>query len=703
MDTLLKNIYSRLVAGFLVVFLSACSGGSGSSVSVSDSPDDGVTSRLITSSGTTTTLGTRRLLSQTSTPVTDNAGALWQRYERPADYPNVYKPPLQFITLKSGKKLGVRVGIPADIYGKAVPGGFPAILMQTAYRNDAANMLAFFIPSGASLVIGGADIYMIKRGYVTVTVDILGSGVSDGVINLISPEEQVAYGEVVDWVKQQSWSNGKIGLAGTSYLGITSLLTAAQRDPAVKAAFVDVPMGDAWRGIVGTGGMLNGVFVSVWLQITQMLSVANGPAISANPQYADQITAANKEHVRSIEEFYLPLFNRALSGELGYGNDDGDFWSVRSPIERAADIQVPTFVIGSTNDLFQRDEPLLHEQLKRNVTSKLLIVPGAHFESIVTAMFNTDKAPEDGAPSSVFLLLQWFDKYLKGIDTGAERMPNVTQFVSGYGENGASRFTTSSDWPHPQLSPQRLYLHGDMSLSANSPASAEATHTVTEPRPPSVKTGKSSDGNLLQIVVTPNDGSNLSISMLQWTLGINLPTMPFFNDNNTVDQIQSALNFETAPLSADYYINGPMQADIWMSSTATEAALSVRVADVAPDGTALPISNGLMSAAYRAVDESRSRYIKGEMIQPWHPFTSTSALPVTPGEIIKVPVEIFPNAALIRKGHKLRVSISASNQAQGIWTTSAQARANGGVTTIYNDSSHPSSVLLPFVPSSVLN
>lgn len=703
MDTLLKNFCLRLAAGFLVVFLSACSGGSGSGSSTVAVTDDGVTSRLLAGSGTTTTLGTRRLLSQANTPVTDTAGMPWKRYERPADYPNVYKPPLQFITLKSGKKLGVRVGMPADISGKPVPGGFPAIVMQTAYRNDAANMLAFFIPSGASLVIGGADIFMIKRGYVTVTVDIPGSGVSDGVINLISLEEQATYGEVVDWVKQQSWSNGKIGLAGTSYLGITSLLTAAQRDPAVKAAFVDVPMGDAWRGIVGTGGMLNGVFVSVWLQITQTLSVANGPAIAANPQYADQITAANKEHVRSIDEFYLPLFNKAYSGELGYGNDDGNFWSDRSPIERAKDIQVPTFVIGATNDIFQRDEPLIYEQLKRNVTSKLLIVPGAHFESIVTAMFNTDKAPEDGAPSSVFLLLQWFDKYLKDIDTGADKMPNVTQYVNGYGENGASRFITSTDWPHPQIAPQRLYLHGDMSLSANSPASAEPTHTVAEPRAPSVKTGKSSDGNLMQIVVTPNDGSNLSMSMLQWTLGINLPTMPYFNDNTTVDKAQSALNFDTAPLNADYYINGPMQADIWMSSTATEAALSVRVADVAPDGTALPISNGLMSAAYRAVDESRSRYIKGEMIQPWHAFTSASALPVTPGEIVKVPVEIFPNAALIRKGHKLRISISASNQAQGIWTTPAQARANGGITTIYNDASHPSSIVMPYVPTSTLN
>ncbi|MFX8312588.1 CocE/NonD family hydrolase C-terminal non-catalytic domain-containing protein, partial [Acinetobacter baumannii] len=88
----------------------------------------------------------------------------------------------------------------------------------------------------------------------------------------------------------------------------------------------------------------------------------------------------------------------------------------------------------------------------------------------------------------------------------------------------------------------------------------------------------------------------------------------------------------TAPMTADFYFNGPLEADIWMSSTSTAAELSVRLDDVGPDGTVSPITNGLMSAAFRAVDETRSRYLKGERIQPWHPFTVNSMLPVTPGE-----------------------------------------------------------------------
>ncbi len=72
-----------------------------------------------------------------------------------------------------------------------------------------------------------------------------------------------------------------------------------------------------------------------FITLTQGLSVANAQAISKYPQYADQIKAAKK-------------------------------------------IKVPTFIIGGTNDIFQRDEALLYEQVKRNASAKLVLLPGAH-------------------------------------------------------------------------------------------------------------------------------------------------------------------------------------------------------------------------------------------------------------------------------------------------------------------------------------
>jgi putative CocE/NonD family hydrolase len=652
--------------------------------------------------GPTTTLGTRGSLSQANPAVTDNPSGYWVDYSRAEEYPKAVTLPLQFITLKSGQKLAVLVSVPADAKGKPVAGAFPAILTQTAYRIDVGQLLGSVVTKGNTLLIGGQDDFMIKRGYISVAVDAYGSGMSDGQAALLGATEQGAYGEAVDWITQQSWFNGNLGLAGTSYLGITSLFTASQQSAAVKAVFAQVPMGDAYRGTVGVGGLLNAEFISLWLPLTQSLSVANDIAIKMNPAYADQIKAANQEHINSIDSWYLPTVGNSLAGLTGYATDDGDFWSTRSPLEQAAKIKVPTFIVGGTNDIFQRDEPLLYEQIKKNATTKLLIVKGAHVQSVLASQKDNNNSTANGAPPAESLMLQWFDQYVRGMPVNAASLPTVTQFVQGYGILG-DKFASTTDWPHPQATAQRLYLRGNMSLSTTPPLLPEATHTIAEPTAAVVTYGKSDSGNTVTAKVTINDGSDCSSSIVQWSLGISgLLPKGCYTDSNTVEKSQKALVYQTSPLAADMYINGPMQADIWVSTTKTEAVVAVRIDDVDVWGNATPISTGLLSASYRAVDTSRSRYINGVMVQPWHAFTAASKQAVVPGQPMLVPVEVFPAAALIRKGHKLRIAISSSNQAQGVWATPQQAQANGNVSTIYNDPRYPSSLVVPLVPASVL-
>lgn len=670
----------------------------------------GLTAALLAAGATslaiaqTTTLGTRGATSVSTPAITTNAGSTWAEYKRAEDHPDSVTLPLQFITTPAGQKLAVLVSVPADASGKPVPGQFPAILTQTAYRIDLGQLLGTVLGTGNTLLVGGQDRFMNRRGYISVAVDVMGSGMSSGEAQLLGAAEQEGYAAAVDWVTQQPWFNGKLGLAGTSFLGITSLLTAQQQHPAVKAVFAQVPMGDAYRGTVGIGGLLNAQFISIWLPLTHSLSVGNSTAIKNNPEFADQIAAANQQHIASVDSWYLPTVNNSLAGQRGYASDDGDFWATRSPLEGASKIKVPTFIVGSANDIFQRDEPLLYEQIKRNANTKLVVLKGAHLQSVVSASAGADNLTSKGAPGSASLMLQWFDQYLKGMNTGASTLPNVTQFVEGYGALGTTRYARATDWPHPQMTPQRMYLRGNMSLSAQKPTVTEPSHTIVEPKAPVITYAKSDDGTTVKSKVTLNDGSDCSSSYVQWTLGMGglLPKLCYTN-SATVEREQKALIFETPTLTSDLYLNGPIQADIWMSTTRPDAAVAVRVDSVDIFGKATPISTGLMSATYRAVDPSRSRFVKGVMIQPWHPFTEASRLPVVAGQPMLVPVEVFPAAALIRKGNKLRIAISASNQAMGVWPTPQQERANGNVSTIYNDPARPSSVVLPVVPASALN
>ena len=117
----------------------------------------------------------------------------------------------------------------------------------------------------------------------------------------------------------------------------------------------------------------------------------------------------------------------------------------------------------------------------------------------------------------------------------------------------------------------------------------------------------------------------------------------------------------------------------------------------------MALTNGLLAATSRAVNIERSRYLDGQMIQPYHYLTEETVSPMNPGEVIKMQIEIFPTSAIIRKGHRLRVSISPSNQAQGVMNYAQQDSAINGVTIIHNSSEHPSSVVFPLVPVSALN
>ena len=653
----------------------------------------------------TTTLGTRGTLAAPNPAMTANAGASWPAtaYTRGPDHPRAVTLPLRFIPLSSGKQLAVLVSMPADFLGIPRSGRYPVVLTQTAYRIDVGQFLGVFTPAGGNtLLIGGLDQFMVRRGYVTVAIDAHGTGMSGGVTQLIGEEEQQAYREAVEWVTRQPFFNGSIGVAGTSYLGISALLTAGQQHPAVKAAFAQVPMGDAYRGVAATGGMFNAQFLSTWLPLTQSLSVANAPELLLHPWYASQINAATADHVAAIDGWYAPTFDGFVGGASGIATDDGGFWAGRSPVESAGKIRVPAFIVGASLDIFQRDQPLLYEQLKRNVPAKLAILPGAHLQSVQAGIGGYGGAPSFGPPSTTSLLLQWFDQYLQGRETGAQALPTVTQFVDGYGE-GAPRFATASDWPHPRMAPQRWYLQPDGSLAARIPAQASG-RTVAEPPAPTATRGTAL-GTLFTASVQVRDHSDCSASQVQWTLGLaGLLPRPCYSDSARVESLQGAAVFETAPMAQDLYLNGPIQADLWISTTRTQAALSVRIDDVDPaTGTVKPLTHGLMSAAHRAVDTSRSRFVNGTMIQPWHPFTTGAMLPVVAGEPMLVPVEVFPVAALVRAGHRLRIAISASNQAQGIWPAPLQRQAEGNITTLHAGPLRPSSVVLPVVPAGELN
>ena len=526
----------------------------------------------------------------------------------------------------------------ADVTLPAGPGPFPAALTVTGYGKS----------SGAAAFTGGSA-PLAGHGYASVVVDDRGTGSSGGQWDSWGPRTVADYPEVVDWIVEQPWSDGRVGATGASYMGITALYTAASRHPAVKAVFATVPMADGYRDIVFGGGQVNTAFIPLWVGLVTGLSLVPG---------ADPATVA--EHLLAVDDFQVPTIAESVVG--GGTAYDGPFWRQRSPIEVVDRISAPTFIVGGLDDIFQRGEPLLYEALADHTDARLLIGPWTHIAA-------GSGLPADGVPSVEALLVQWFDEHVKGLDAGADCIPPVTQY-----RRGTDRYESAATWPVPGLHAERWHLRGGGRLTPEAP-------------------GDEAPSTYLQVPL----GGVCTRSTAQWLIGL-IDQTPCATDNR-LDEA-TALTWTSAPFDREVEINGPIQADLWLRPLlSTEAVVSVALSDVAPDGTSRGLTNGLLLASHRAVDPARSRMLDGQSIQPWHPFTRDAQQPVTPGEPVLLPVEVFPTSAVLRPGHRLRVTIAAYDVPHALPPAPAALSTLAGPVEVLSDRAHPSSVVLPVVGS----
>jgi putative CocE/NonD family hydrolase len=444
-------------------------------------------------------------------------------------------------------------------------------------------------------------------------------------------------------------------------MAITQITAAAQRPKALKAMFTIVPMADSYRDITMSGGQVNTAFIPLWLGlVTGGGLVPPTYATSGSPQ--DLVTSLTTllQHATGIAGFQAStVLGSTTGGDNAY---DGPFWKTRSPLELVDRIKVPDFVVGGLHDIFQRGEPMVYERLKRRVDTRLLIGPWTHLSGS-----QGDGLPRDGVPSLEQIELRWFDHYLKGIDTKVRSIPQVTQYV--YGEE---KYVTAGDWPNRRLDPSKLYLREGNALSPDKPKSAEAAESFLQ---------------------QPVSGI-CSQSTSQWTAGAT-EQLPCTTD----DRLNEAgeVTYTTAPLERDLRIDGPLLADLWVSTTARDAVTSVKVTDVAPDGASKELTGGWLAASFRKVDRTKSRIVRGHLLQPWHPFTRDSVEPVEAGKPMRLAVEVFPTSAVIKKGHRLRVAVGPGDFPHQVPPAPQLAAALGGVVQILHDAEHPSALTLPTI------
>ncbi len=160
----------------------------------------------------------------------------------------------QAIAVRDGTKLLL------DVYRPAMMGEqFPALVSFSPYTRQLQRDSA---PIGQNEA--GISEFWVPRGYAHVIVDVRGTNGSGGSWDMMGPDEQTDMADIIEWVAEQPWCNGNVGMMGCSYFAMTQNLAAEQQPPSLKAIFPYDACTDLYRDFYFNDGIPHDDFQRIW-------------------------------------------------------------------------------------------------------------------------------------------------------------------------------------------------------------------------------------------------------------------------------------------------------------------------------------------------------------------------------------------------------------------------------------------------------
>ncbi len=486
---------------------------------------------------------------------------------------------IAWIPMPDGRKLAARLLLPKDEGKRPVP----CIFEYIPYRRR----------DGTRIRDDETHYWFAAHGYGVARVDISGSGDSDGLIqDEYHKREQDDGLEIIAWLASQPWCTGKVGMIGISWGGFNGLQVAARRPPALKAVVSIASTVDRYNDDVHfMGGCLLNDTLDWGGYFFTCGSLPPDPEIVGWDRWK--------------EMWKYRLDNLDCYPMLWMAHQRRDaFWKHGSVCEDYSKIQCAVYAIGGWADAYTNAIP----RLMQNLTSpkKAMIGQWAH------------RYPHMAQPGPAvgFLkeALRWWDKWLKGVETGVMDEPLMRIWMQDsvppqtFYKELPGRWVAEPAWPPPSVTPARYSMNAGR-LSTG-PARAEAS-SIRSPQTVGQTIGK-------------------------WCPYGLFPDMP--GDQREDDG--GSLVFDTEPLPQPVEIMGAPVVELEVSSDKPQALVAVRLSNVYPDGAATRISYGLLNLTHRESHESPT--------------------PLTPGKSYRVRVQLNDMAQVFPAGHRIRVSISTT-------------------------------------------
>ena len=615
--------------------------------------------------------------------------------------------------MRDGVRLATDVYRPATD-GEPLPGEFPTILGRTSYDKTSPQMW-----------INPVADFFTPRGYVVVLQDLRGRHRSEGTgqyFHTANPNEGNDGYDTIEWIAAQPWSNGRVGMVGSSHGGIVQTAAALTRPPHLTAIWPDVAPTNIFAHEAREGGAM-----ALHMFGALFLHAHDSQEIRDNPTATREIMEAMENMRELVLQMpfkpghtalrVVPNLEKILF-HYYYGGEYDDFWAQESCdqeryFHKAADI--PGVFSGGWYDPFSVAVTGQYTAMaaKNRTPQRLLMGPWNH--GGMRGEGHTYAGDADLGPDSRLgderyneMRLRWFDRWLKDAANTVDDDPPVRIFVMGGGDgrrnpegrmNHGGRWRDEREWPLARTSQHTYYLRSGGELTPEPPGATDPPAAYThDPEKPVPTIGGAITG-FFELVQLPTGVNEAFVTPRARMRQIMLEggahqkaepeivgaTPPFF----PLARRSDVLVFQTGPLQSDVEVTGASQVTLWVSSTALDTDFTAKLVDVYPPnddypgGYHLNIVDSILRVRYR------NGFERTELMEPC--------------QVYRIRIPLPPTSNLFKAGHRIRLDISSSNfprfdvnpnTGEPVGRHTHEVKA---VNTVHLDAQQASFIMLPII------
>jgi uncharacterized protein len=609
-----------------------------------------------------------------------------------------------YLTTRDGTQLAINVHPPQDVANAvpvppglpippkpAVPTATPTLIEYSGY--------GYANPAGPQR---GIAILANLMGFTVVDVNMRGTGCSGGAFDFSEPLQSLDGYDVIETVARQPWvAHHKVGMMGISYGGFSQLFTAQTRPPSL-AAIAPLSVFDATQTTLYPGGILNTGFALNWAK--ERIHDARPASPNEGQQWAYKRIQGGDKTCEANQALHGDAVN--LLAKIRANNHyKPKVADPLAPVTFVRKINVPVYMACQwTDEQTGGHCPTLAEHFTGTQRKWFTFTNGTHVDSLDPETFNrwfdflelyvAQEAPIThaagiraaapviyqeamGIPGVTLPRdpIQEQPTYAQALAAFEQLLPIRVLFDNGAGGGSPGQpypgFERSfARFPVPGTKARKWFLQRKGALGAKKPAraKADAFRWDAHARP-----------------LTDFSGDTGAGSNGLWTA-----TPPY-----RWSQIPrgSAVSYVSGPLSASTVVVGAGALHAWVRSSKPSVDLQATVTEVRPDGKETYVQSGWVRGDERKLDARKST-----PLEPVLSLRKRDVRPLPRKRFAKVTIPLYYQGHAYRAGSRIRVTISAPNGDQPLWSFSETRPKRHATVAIAHSKRRPSNLMLPVLP-----